>query len=158
VISEKTLANEIIGYNAADKPMMRIWEGEGFGGRIRYNKGQTLWCDEEVIDSDGGKEWHKYRDAPSGAPDLYFEKSRMEIAAMPSDPFLMKITNDSLNIRTQPSTQGSVVGQFHTNDIVELELNIHGYEGWGQIKTGDYAGNYIAVTYHGSRLAEPYQG
>ena len=123
VTSDKSLANEIYNYNAAGKPMMRIWEGAGQGGRIRYNQGETLTCSVGEITSDGGKQWNLYKDAPAGAPDLYFERSKMEVFTVPPPPVgepheIVKCT--WLNGRSEPtSSTDNRVLSMRAGQVVE---------------------------------------
>lgn len=65
------------------------------------------------------------------------------------------VTTDTLNVRSKPSTYGNIVGKLTRSTKVVLEENIYGYEGWGKIIDGEFAGNYIAVSYRASRFAEP---
>jgi uncharacterized protein YgiM (DUF1202 family) len=75
---------------------------------------------------------------------------------VPSDKCMeFVVTTDTLNVRSKPSTYGSIVGKLKRSTKVVLTENIHGYEGWGEIKEGEFAGNFIAVSYRAQRLAEP---
>ena len=65
------------------------------------------------------------------------------------------VTTATLNVRNKASTYGTIVGKLSRGTKVVAEENVFGYEGWVKIKEGQFAGNYIAVSYHASRLAEP---
>ena len=75
--------------------------------------------------------------------------------------FAVEMTYDgNWNVRSGPGTNYVDVGDLHEGDVLQVEGNVYGNDGWVKILSGEYEGNYFAMSWRSSsgvviRSAEP---
>lgn len=81
VSGEKAVARYFTAVNVSGYPIMKIWEGECCGGRVKYETGEYLYALPGTIRADGGAKYVELVESekPVGAPRLFILKDDIMI-------------------------------------------------------------------------------
>ena len=68
---------------------------------------------------------------------------------------VLRVTAPTWNVREEPTTNSTDVGDVHVGDLLTVEGNFYGNDAWAKIVDGEFSGKYIAISWQGQRSAEP---
>ncbi|USK53881.1 SH3 domain-containing protein [Cytobacillus solani] len=117
---------------------LRVRKGPGTNYQVigTINKGKNF----QVLATDG--DWIQL-DTPNGAgwvSSEFVQFKSNSVNSTPSKTIIGKITSNSLNIRSEPSLNGSIIGKLNAGDKVKI---LSQKNGWTEIS---YSGNHAWVS------------